>query len=55
MVHCAAYDRLVVPGKTKDISFYKFQADNQRSKQAVTTNDLRASSSKTTPNLTVQS
>ena len=41
--------------KTKRISFYKFQADNQRRMQAVTTNDLRASSSKTTPNLIVQS
>ena len=54
MIHCAAYDCLVVVGKTKDISFYKCQADNQRRKQAVTTNDLRASSSKITPNLTVQ-
>ena len=44
MVHCAAYDCLVIV----DIPFYKFQADNQRRKQAVMTNDLRASSSKTT-------
>ena len=29
--------------KTKGISSYKFQADNQRRMQAVTTNDLRAS------------
>ena len=43
MVYCVAYDCL------------KFQADNQRRMQAVTTNDLRASSSKTTPNLIVQS
>ena len=41
--------------KTKGISSYKFQADNQRRMQAITTNDLRASSSKTTPNLIVQS
>ena len=41
--------------KTKGISSYKFQADNQRRMQAVMTNDLRASSSKTTPNLIAQS
>ena len=41
--------------KTKGISSYKFQAEKQRRMQAVTTNDLRASSSKTTPNLIVQS
>ena len=40
---------------SKGISSYKFQADNQRRMKAVTTNDLRASSSKTTPNLIVQS
>ena len=44
MVHCAAYDCLMVVGRPK--AFYKFQADNQRRKQAVTTNDLRASFSK---------
>ena len=42
MVHCAAYDCLMVVGNTKGISFYKFQADNQRRNQAVSTNDLRA-------------
>ena len=34
--------------KNKGISFYKFQANNQRRKQVVTSDDLRASSSKTT-------
>ena len=60
MVHCVAYDCLMIVGRpkafhptnfkqtTKGISSYKFQADNQRRMQAVTTNDLRASSSKTT-------
>ena len=37
--------------KTKRTSFYKFQADNQRRKQAITANDLRAFLSKTTPKL----
>ena len=55
MVHCVAYDCLMIVGRGKGISFYKFQADNHRRMQAVTTNDLRASSSKTTPNLIVQS
>ena len=56
MVHCVAYDCLISDSrKTKGISFYKFQADNQRRMQAVMTNDLRASSSKTNPNLIVQS
>ena len=51
MVHCAAYDCLMVVGRPKAFFFYKFQADSQRRKQAVMTNHLRASSSKTTPKL----
>ena len=58
MVHCAAYDCLVVVGRPKAFPSANFKqitpGDNQRRKQAVMTNDLRASSSKTTPNLTVQ-
>ena len=58
MVHCAAYDCLAVVGRPKTFPSANFKqitpGDNQRRKQAVMTNDLRASSSKTTPNLTVQ-
>ena len=58
MVHCAAYDCLVVVGRPKTFPSANFNqitpGDNQRRKQSVMTNDLRASSSKTTPNLTVQ-
>ena len=58
MVHCAAYDCLVVVGRPKTFRSANFNqitlGDNQRRKQAVMTNDLRASSSKTTTNRTVQ-
>ena len=58
MVHCAAYDCLVVVGRPKTFPSANFNqitpGDNQRRKQSVMTNDLRVSSSKTTPNLTVQ-
>ena len=58
MVHCAAYDCSVEVGRPKTFSSANFEqitpGDNQRREQAVMTTDLRASSSKTTPNLTVQ-
>ena len=55
MVHCAAYDCLMVAGTPKAFPSAKFQADDQSRKQDLTTNDLRASLSKTTPNLIAQS
>ena len=48
MVHCAAYDCLTAVGRDKSISYYKFQADNHRRKQAIMAHDSRASLSKTT-------
>ena len=51
MSHCHAYDCLMVSRKTKGISFCKFQANSQRRIQAVTTNELRISLTKTTSKL----